>query len=148
MQFTPKTEEEVTGDSADFQPFPKGAYDFQVESAAEKTSKSGNPMIELVLTVWVGGVERKVWDYLVGTESSQWKLRHFCYATGLHDRYESGELGAADCVDVSGRADFTVKPATASYPAKNSVKDYVVSDNATRAAAVAAPQIPDEDIPF
>ena len=57
MRFAPVSEEIAAGC------LPKGEYDAVVNSAVEKTSKAGNPMIELELTVYgQAGAEVKVKD--------------------------------------------------------------------------------------
>ena len=81
---------------------PPGDYDFEVTSAKEKTSKSGSEMIELTLTIPVKDREYKVWDYLVFSEKSFWKLAAFAQAVGLEKAVEAGELAAFDCEGKSG----------------------------------------------
>lgn len=119
MQFTPKTEKEIAEEMI----FPADEYDFEVLTAEDKTSKSGNSMIQVKLGVYVGSQIRRIDDYLVPAMSA--KLRHFCDTTGLLSKYESGTLEAADFFGRAGRVKIAVEPAKEAYPAKNVVKDYV-----------------------
>jgi hypothetical protein len=65
---------------------PDGIYCVEVLDAKEKTSKQGNPMIELKLQVvpGEGGSGPKFFDWLVMSESSAWKLDQFLAAAGKH----------------------------------------------------------------
>lgn len=118
MQFTPKSEKEVNAHDL----LPAGTYPFRVISAEEKTSKSGNEMIALKLGVFHGEREQWVFDYLL--ESVAFKLRHFCAATGLMEKYEAGQIHACDLDAREGFVQIKIEPAKGDFQAKNVVKDY------------------------
>ena len=102
----------------------EGTYRFEVIEATDKTSKSGNEMIAIKLKIWDNnGKERIVFDWL--TPAMEFKLRHFCVATGLLNKYESDELNDRDCVGKSGVLELVIKKAEGTYPSKNAVKDYI-----------------------
>ena len=61
-----------------------GDYDFIVNDAVEKESKSKNPMIELKLSVGTHPNEKGVYDYLVFDGKSEWKLDSFLHCIGRH----------------------------------------------------------------
>lgn len=65
---------------------PDGPYCVEVVDAKEKTSKSGNPMIELKLEVRPegGGSGPKFFDWLVMSEAAAWKFDQFLAAAGRH----------------------------------------------------------------
>lgn len=69
MRISISEEESKTPERQFFEP---GRYTFKIFSAEEKKSKSGNDMIEIVLLHEETG--RKVWDYLVITPKSKWRL--------------------------------------------------------------------------
>lgn len=120
MRFAPKSEDELNP------VFEKGEYDAQVKVAEEKTSKKGNPMIQIGLQVWhPDGRTTMVNDYLL--ESTMAKLLHFCEAAGLRERYDNGDLEDRDCVGkyVRVRLDIEDKP---EFGPKNIVKGYVRKD--------------------
>lgn len=138
MKFTPKTEQELQSMSQ-FELFEPGQYAFQVLTAEDQVSKqkydeAGSPlprneMIKLKLKViHPSGKEKHIFDYVL--EAMAFKLRHFCEAVGLSEKYESGELKAFDCPGRTGKLDLTFeagkqKPEGGYYPDKNSVKDYL-----------------------
>lgn len=122
MEFTPKSESEINEERL----FPDGVYDFEVQTAEDTVSKkSGKDMIKIALRVWGdNGGTNLITDYLMGG-GMLYKLLHFCSATGLMAHYEAGTLCADDCVGRCGKVSLKVEPA-GQYPAKNTVKDYVV----------------------
>jgi cobalamin biosynthesis protein CbiG len=122
MKFQPKTAEEIAREDL----LPKGEYDFEVVTAEEKTSKTGNEMIALNIRVFSGTTGANfVRDFLL--EKIAYKLRHFCEATGLLPKYENGTLTADDCEGKVGRLKLVVKEdKTGTYPPQNSVADYIV----------------------
>lgn len=65
---------------------PDGLYCVEAIDAKEKTSKTGNPMIELKLEVKLegGGSGPKFFDWLVLSESTAWKMDQFLAAAGKH----------------------------------------------------------------
>ena len=153
MRFQPKTEAEIAAAGL----WPVGEYDFEVKDASEETSSSGNDMIKLQLNVFnASGDKITVFDYLVHTEKSAYKVRHFAEATGMLPQYQRGDLEAIDCVYKTGRCKLAItKDKTGQYPDKNSVSDYV---KAVVAASLPAPRRPamanagprdiDDEIPF
>jgi hypothetical protein len=132
VKFHPKTEAEIASTGL----WPPGEYDFEVKDAAEETSSAGNEMIKLQLSVYNQAGERiTVFDYLVHTQKSAYKVRHFAEATGMLLQYERGDMDAIDCVHKAGRCKIAIKKDnTGQYPDKNSVADYVKA-----AARVASP---------
>lgn len=143
MKFTPKTKEEV--ESSGLIPN-KTECDFEVMSAESAQSKAGNDMIKLKLTVWHDDKPHTVFDYLM--ESVQFKLLHFCETAGLTKQYASGSLSAAECNGKQGRCVVKVEPAKDSYPAKNSIGDYIGHRKSGPAAVKAAEDKPADDLPY
>jgi uncharacterized protein DUF669 len=154
---------EKEAESSGFTPWRPGDYDFEVNDASEERSSStGNDMIKLTLHVFnEDGNKRTVFDYLVNSEKSQFKIRHFADAVGLIASYERGELDVNEIVAKTGRLKLRIKPAQGDYPANNSVGDYIprgdLPEKVTRPAA--RPSAPasaatrvnvdlDDEIPF
>ena len=72
----------VTG--GNFEPLPAGDYKLEIEKVEEKTSKAGNPMLNVTFNV-VDHEEyegRKVFDLYVLTEKALWKLKDLFIAIG------------------------------------------------------------------
>ncbi len=128
MRINPKSNEELQSLGL----IEPGVYSFEVMNALDTVSKSGNDMIKLQLKVWdKSGAERIIFDYLL--DAMAFKLRHFAESTGLLDKYNHGELLAEDCVHRCGKVELAIEKGSPKqdggmYPDKNTVKDYVVSD--------------------
>lgn len=73
------------GQQIDFDiPIPKGAYRMMIADVTEGESQSsGNPMLTVEYEVSTGEHKgRKVWDYIVLTDSQAWKMEQFISALG------------------------------------------------------------------
>jgi hypothetical protein len=169
MEYQPRREDELRSAMC----LTPGDYDFEVVSAMEKVSKSGNEMIEMQLRVFCeDGSTRLIRDWLVpGSDLGDLKLNRFAHATGLEDLYFEGGLSGLACVGASGKVRLTIQ-ADPKYGDQSRVKDYVVptfeetviveavpeSEKPKRSrkkdvvneewAAVANEKLPDSDIPF
>lgn len=131
FNFTPKTEKQLQEERL----FPKGNYPFEVTSAVEKKSKSGNDMIELNLLVYLpDGRQVKFYDWLL--PSMAFKLFHFCSYTGLAVKYDQGTLTGQDCV---GRQGYCVLGISKDGE-KNEIKDYARAPEMKRALTPSKPQ--------
>lgn len=125
MRFAPKTEQELQVMTL----LEPGAYQFQVSTATNERSKSGNEMIKLTLNIWdKKGNAHFIYDYLL--EAMATKLRHFCESTGLIDKYEIGEINPIDCMNRQGYVDLIIQEGKIKnngerYPNRNVVKDYI-----------------------
>lgn len=85
-------------------------YIFQVEGAENKISKSGNPMIELIITVWDDdGKTYKIWDWLIGTKNMFWKTKHFWESVGEPEKC-TGKTFIADFYNKSGKVKTGLRP--------------------------------------
>lgn len=139
MQFNPKNLEE--------QPRVKeGRYQFKVANACEKVSKtSGNPMIEIELSVTVGHMRTiKVFDYLLGIDSCLFKVKQFCESVGID--FNDGNIEVDDVLGVNGEALFK-------YELSSNGREYLkviryISRDTPPADDEPKSQIRGEDIPF
>lgn len=147
MRFEPKTEEELNAGNL----MANGEYDFEVADAEEQTSKkSGNDMIKLKLN-FDGDEGRRhvVFDYLVGSEASLYKVRGFAEAVGLLPQYESGELQAVMMNGRTGRAKVEIDHKDKAYPAKNVIRNYIKPKNGAAPATKGNHHaVVDDEIPF
>lgn len=86
-------------------PIPRGVYRVKIDSIDEGTSQSsGNPMLTVVLKLTRGEYKgRQLWDYIVLTESSAWKLRSFLEAVGHIGKNGAKAKGTFDPQDYVGR---------------------------------------------
>lgn len=143
MNFTPRSESEVSP------LFEKGIYKFRVESAVERTSKNGNPMIELKLKLVHNMIQGKtilIYCYLLTDNPSfDFLLRHFCYSVGLGESYEKGVLEAAMCPGKVGTAKIGIDiDKEGKYQEKNKVLDFIMP----KEGEVLPQTIDDDDVPF
>jgi hypothetical protein len=119
---------------------PPGEYPAMVESAEEKTSKAGNPMLVVELNVYkIDGNTVTVKDYMItgGQYSADWKIKNLCKSAGIE---VTGTLNASDLVGRGLRVKLGIKPAEGKYSEQNKVNDYLVSteENQTQPNSVSA----------
>ena len=117
-----------------------GEYPAMVESAEEKTSKAGNPMLVVELNVYkTDGNTVSVKDYIItgGWYSAYWKIKNLCKSAGIE---VTGTLNASDLVGRGLRVKLGIKPAEGIYSEQNKVNDYLVSteENQTQPNSVSA----------
>lgn len=124
----PKSEKEL----AEANLYQPGIYDYEVLNAEDRVSKtSQKEMVWIKLKVFNNeGNFIFVDDYMVdGT--MEHKIRHLCDASGMLKNYEAGEIDPSLFIGKSGRVKIGIaKDKTGQYPDKNSVVDYVVSQEA------------------
>jgi len=119
---------------------PPGEYPAMVETAEEKTSKAGNPMLVVELNVYkTDGHTVSVKDYMItgGQYSADWKIKNLCKSAGIE---VTGTLNASDLVGRGLRVKLGIKPAEGKYSEQNKVNDYLVSteENQTNPNSVSA----------
>lgn len=125
MKITPKKEEELNN----FSLFNEGIYNFEVLSAEDTVSKSGNEMIKLKIRVSKPDYSTTIiFDYLL--EAIAYKIRHFAYAIGIGELYEKGNIDAIHCIGKIGQLELGIQqgqpnPNGGYYQDKNIVKDYI-----------------------
>lgn len=121
MKFVPKSEEEINASNL----LTGGDYDFEVAKAEEAESKAGNPMIALTLNIeGEEGRRHVVFDYLVGSDASMFKVRSFAEAVGLLAEYNNGEMPAEALPGRTGRAQIGIDDKNKAYAPKNVVRVY------------------------
>lgn len=127
MQFTPKSKKELDESAL----IPAGDQDVECYEAEEATSKKGNAMMVLKLKVYVGDGHRFHTDYIVtGNDMGLAKLYSFCFATGLLDKYEAGELTAEDCIGKSCKAIITQREDRETKEPRNDLRKYITLEEA------------------
>lgn len=132
--FEPMSDEELNSAFL----LPKGTYDFSVHDFQMSTSKAGNPMIQLSIRILQGNVTYTVYDYLVNSPASQFKVKNFCYAVGKEDEYNAGYLNPdRSWLGMRGQCKIDVKAGNPkldgsgeNWPDKNVVADYIRRENA------------------
>lgn len=108
---------------------PPGEYTLRVVEAEEDTSKNGNDMIKLTLVVVKdnGKDGPRLFDYLVFSESSFWKIDTFLKSAGEHPgEGASVDLAAEKCIGWTVRAKLKIE----SYDGResNKIESYLFED--------------------
>lgn len=105
--YTPLSNEQIDSYRKILKP---GIANFTIISASEKTSKAGNPMIEIKMHVWDSeGTQGQLLDWLVGAPEMAWKLKSFCQSIGNESLYESGEISPLTLINKSGQLKIGLK---------------------------------------
>lgn len=132
MRYNPKSEAELASDGL----WPESIVDFEVMEAEDTTSRAGSDMVKLKVKVFNDqGASRTVYEYLVGIDSMQWKIRAFCAAVGLLEQYETGELDAVDMEGRTGKCKLIIqKDKSGSFPDKNAIGAYIAQAEKPKAA--------------
>jgi len=161
MHFDPKPPAEIEKERAAQGVWPAGEYPFEVLEKAmigqyesyteERKSKSGNDMIQLVLSVkHPTGAKRVLRDWLV-TEMAV-KLHDASWACGLGTAYSTGKLEASNFIGKRGTLKLGIeKDKEGKYDDRNAVKGYVLGTGAVQDAyapdpAPVAPAVSKDDI--
>jgi len=106
-----------------------GEYPFVVTHIDMATSKTGNAM--LVVTLSIADEMGKLYiikDYL--TDKMRFKLKHFCETLGFAEEYRTGNLPLNAVIGKTGSVNLIVekgaaKPEGGFYRDRNAVKDYI-----------------------
>ena len=155
MKVTPKTEAQIAEASL----IEDGEYVYSVIGAVEQVSKAGNEMTKQSVQIFdnEGEPATRIWDYLIDTDATAYKVRHFADSAGLLGEYESGNLPAEIMLGATGRCKVGTQAAQNGYPAKNVIRDYckrVVTDKPVavpkggKKKRDAVDDDMDQDIPF
>src|SRR5882672_10207333 len=92
------TEQEAMAER--FQLMKDGIYEGVVTSSLDTKSASGNPMMDILVTVYDdNGKAHEIRDFLVFTKNMMWKVVHFSDSAGITEDYLKGTLWSKIAVD-------------------------------------------------
>lgn len=147
-----------------FQLIKEGIYDGVITASQDTKSKTGNPMMDMTITVYdENGKGHDIRDFLVFTKQMMWKVVHFCDSAGILKEYESGKLCSQVAIDKRVQVKISVeegreipqdqlkgKPVGSKYPDKNKVEDYIKQEEQGKPSAHSTESAPfqDDDVPF
>ncbi|HEY2811777.1 MAG TPA: hypothetical protein VGJ00_10375 [Rhabdochlamydiaceae bacterium] len=117
----------------------EGIYDAVINFSTDKTSSSGNPMMDMTLAVYDdNGMEHNVRDFLVFTPKMMWKVVHCAESANVVKEYEEQKFCSDIVVGKRVKVKVTVeegspipddklngKPVGTKYPDKNKIDDYI-----------------------
>lgn len=154
MKFTPKTEEEIAAQ----QLWPEGIYTFMVLDSGmvfgklhfteDCKSSAGNDMIKIVMAIYNDDREQIIMDFLMADYPK--KLRQICYALGLGDSYERGDINPEQFVGKCGELKLIIgnerksKDGLKTFAAKNEVNSYLAKTSPTNHDSITL----DDKVPF
>jgi hypothetical protein len=130
-----------------------GVYDGVIASSSDRTSASGNPMMDMTVSVFdKNGKQHDIRDFLVFTRSMMWRVINFAKSAGVMDVYEAGKLCSDAIINKRVKVKVVIedakeipedklngKPSGSKYPEKNRIEDYVLAEEGSEL---------DDDIPF
>lgn len=128
---------------------PDGEYPFSVKACKLKTSSNGNEMFELILEF---PMNCTVFDNLVFTDSSAWKIDQFRESIGHLIIPGKINLNASDFIGQRGKAVLRIE--TWEGKKRNKIEAYVPADvkkafdKVKEAAAKAGREPEPDDIPY
>lgn len=149
-----------------FQLMKEGEYDAVISSSEDKQSSTGNPMMDVTLTVYdEEGRTHNVRDFLVFTRSMMWKIISCADSAGILPEYNQGRFCSNTLINKNVRVKIGIeegrqipedrlqgKPVGSVYPAKNKVTAYIKKSEQKPLGhakpSVAIEQLEDEDVPF
>jgi len=101
MQFKTFSKEEIENDDR----LGPGTYEYKVIEALETTSKAGNEMLKIFISLYGSdGSTVTIHDYLVSTV--RWKLKQFAKSCGMLEKLEGGELSEMDILNKKGMCEI------------------------------------------
>ncbi len=87
------SEEDYNNASESPGPIPEGEYDFIVQDAEEKMSKTGNQYVSLTISVLVNGKQRNLkYQTISFAPKALWRLKQFCTATNMKPPREAEQF--------------------------------------------------------
>lgn len=158
------TEQEALAER--YQLLNEGIYEGVVTSSTDTQSSTGNPMMDITITVYdKNGKEYNVRDFLVFTKNMMWKVISFCNSAGLSKEYEQGALCSSLVINKKLFVKVAIeegreipedklkgKPQGSKYPDKNKIAEYRVTDNnedkKEKSNTVSDSDFKDDDLPF
>ena len=131
---------------------PDGEYRLTVVEAEERVSSKGNEMIALTLSGEGQSVRNdRIFEYLVSTSGSVFRIEQFCASAGLEKEFASGHLTGDQCKGKIVRAVINTEKGRDGYGDRNRVAEYLPISkgiSTTAGASVAHAPINEADIPF
>lgn len=140
----------------------EGEYDAVITASSDAQSKTGNPMMDMTVSVYdENGKAHDVRDFLVFTSKMMWKVIHFAESAGCLPGYEDGQLCSEMAVGKRVRVKINVEEGSeipqdklkgkslgSKYPDKNKIEDYIKKeDQKPHEQKVSDDPFADDDMP-
>jgi len=136
-------------------PLEEGIYEFVIETVMQKSSTKGYPQIELELKIYdIYSNPHTVKDWLTASDANlnKKKIKEFCHAVGMADKYESGQFDEYDIVGKRGQCRIIITNHE-KYGEQNRVDCYVIGDKPVNEMPASTSKVGvrdgfEDDIPF
>lgn len=116
-----------------------GEYDAIIVKSEDKTSSSGNPMMDMTLTVFdETGSSHQIRDFLVFTDTMMWKVIRCAESAGVMTEYEKQKFCSNLVIGKKVKVQVSVEEGSiipedklkgklpgSKYPDKNKIQDYL-----------------------
>ncbi len=141
----------------------EGEYDAVITSSSDSQSKTGNPMMDMTVSVYdENGKAHDVRDFLVFTKQMMWKVVHFADSAGCLEGYQDGQLCSEMVTGKRVRVKIAIeegreipedklkgKPLGSKYFDKNKIEDYIKKeDQKPHEQKVSDDPFQDDDVAF
>lgn len=145
LNYNPKTEQEIS------RLFAKGKYVFTVmdyKIIINNKSYQGSEQLNLTLQAsQPDGRKTTIYDTIIIHDDWAWKLRHFACSVGLEHEYMNDLFDPQQALGKKGYALIGIRAADGSYPEKNIIQDYLITQSDLNAEPISGNDLND-DIPF
>jgi hypothetical protein len=159
MGFSYQVMSEQEAMEARYQLLKEGIYEAVISTSIDKTSSTGNPMMDMTVSVYdENGKAHDIRDFLVFTEKMTWKAIHCAESAGILQEFQEGKF----CSELVQNKRVKVKiaiekggiipedklkgsPLGSRYPDKNKIEDYLKD---CEQASKESNELVDSEIPF
>lgn len=142
-----------------FQLLKEGEYDAIISASQDKVSNSGNPMMDMTVSVFDdNGRTQDVRDFLVFTKPMMWKVIQCADSAGLIAEYQAQKFCSEAIIGKRVRVKIGVeegseipedklkgKPLGSKYPNKNKIESYIKAEHQNN---ISNDPLADDDLPF
>lgn len=117
---------------------PEGDYDAVLEGAEHQHSKAGKPMVRMTVRVYAEGSEIVLFDYLVSSQATTWKIAAFASAVGQGDAFKAGTFDPISLIGTNLRVKVGIRNSP-EYGEQNQIVGYSLAAPSRKAPQPAAP---------
>jgi hypothetical protein len=115
--------------NGDFPTIDEGSYEAIIKEVEVTQSKSGNDMIKVTLVirddVKQSFAKRKIWDYLVVTEKTKWKLNQVAKAIGMANGAKVASIQEFAKQILFGEVKITIKHEQETYNGETKTRERI-----------------------
>ena len=118
---------------------PEGDYDAVLEGAEHQYSKAGKPMVKMTVRVYAEDSEIVLFDYLVSSQATTWKIAAFASAVGQSEAFKAGKFDPIALIGTNLRVKVGTRTSP-EYGEQNQIVGYSLAAPSRKAPQPAAPK--------